>query len=247
MQYESLGRLGSQAERVLLYPSHWDLEGSSTEGKLLLKAQTEYHVKLIPIEVQTRKNGDVAWPDRFIKLQAFNLTQYNRNMDEIFQLPEYPFASPRAYWLEFGKRPLTSSFMLVKPSESEFNRVWEAIQQAGNADSDTKILNDLYHDSAIVIPHRPYHLLTGEFRAKDHANYLGSPHATWDPDVILQDAKYLHFSDAPVSKPWIKTPAAVMEKTQPDCEVDTETGTVDCRARDHWLGFYKDFAERREV
>ncbi|PYH81367.1 nucleotide-diphospho-sugar transferase [Aspergillus uvarum CBS 121591] len=235
MQFESHDRLGSQADRHKL----------------------EYHVKLLPIEVQIPSNGPT---ESLTKLLMFNMTQYDRvlfldaagvilkNLDELYSLLGSPIAMPRAYWLDSEYRQFTSSFMLVQPSEIEFNRVWKAIQQDGNAESDTNILNNLYRDSAIVIPHRPYHLLTGEFRAKNHASYLGSPHATWDPDVILQDAKYLHFSDGPVSKkPWIKTPAAVMEKEQPDCDVNTVTGALDCRARDLWLGFYKDFAERREM
>ncbi|OJJ98921.1 glycosyltransferase family 8 protein [Aspergillus aculeatus ATCC 16872] len=253
MQFESHDRLGSQADRVFLYPSHWDPASDSTEGRLLLKAQTEYHVKLLPIEVQIPSNGRRT--ESLTKLLMFNMTQYDRvlfldsagNLDELYSLLGSPIAMPRAYWLDSGYPKLTSSFMLVQPSEIEFNRVWKAIQQDGNAESDTNILNNLYRDSAIVIPHRPYLLLTGEFRAKNHASYLGSPHATWDPDVILQDAKYLHFSDGPVAKPWNKTPAAVMEKEQPDCDIDTETGALDCRARDLWLGFHKNFAERREM
>ncbi|RAH66400.1 nucleotide-diphospho-sugar transferase [Aspergillus aculeatinus CBS 121060] len=258
MQFESHDRLGSQADRVFLYPSHWDPASDSTEGRLLLKAQTEYHVKLLPIEVQIPSNGHaLTGTESLTKLLMFNMTQYDRilfldaagpqNLDELYSLLESPIAMPRAYWLDSEYRQLTPSFMLVQPSEIEFNRVWKAIQQDDNAESDTNVLNNLYRDSAIIIPHRPYHLLTGEFRAKNHASYLGSPYATWDPDVVLQDAKYLHFSDGPVSKPWIKTPVAVMEKEQPDCDINTVTGALDCRARDLWLGFYKDFAERREV
>ncbi|OJJ98003.1 hypothetical protein ASPACDRAFT_122861 [Aspergillus aculeatus ATCC 16872] len=107
---------------------------------------------------------------------------------------------PRAYWRGFDHRLLTSAVILIQPSESEFGYIWERIQVAGKSDYDMEILNDLYQDSAMVLPHRPYILLTGEFRSKTHANYLGAPHTRWNPDLVLSEAKFLHFSDWPVSK-----------------------------------------------
>ena len=62
------------------------------------------------------------------------------------------------------------------------------------------ILTTLYKNSAMIIPHRPYDLLTGEFRGDDHQKYLQSPQQEWDPDAVLKEAKYMHFSDWPLSK-----------------------------------------------
>lgn len=63
-----------------------------------------------------------------------------------------------------------------------------------------EIVNDLYRDSAIVLPDRPHDLLTGEFRGKNHAAYLGNQLEEWDPYAILNETKYLYFSDWPVPK-----------------------------------------------
>jgi hypothetical protein len=61
MLFETLHRLGSKADRLLMYPStmYPDPEASNTiESRLLLKAQNEYGVKLQPVEVQHRSGGD---------------------------------------------------------------------------------------------------------------------------------------------------------------------------------------------
>jgi hypothetical protein len=106
---------------------------------------------------------------------------------------------PRAYWLDRDTLFLTSLLLLVEPSKSEFTRVTGAISEAGRDDYDMDILNKLYKDSAMVLPHRPNALLTGEFRSKTHTRYLGSPDG-WDPATILAEAKVVHFSDWPVPK-----------------------------------------------
>lgn len=56
MLFEILNRLGSKADRLMMYPAHMhpDPASPSKESRLLLKAQKEYNVKLMPIEVQRR-------------------------------------------------------------------------------------------------------------------------------------------------------------------------------------------------
>lgn len=76
----------------------------------------------------------------------------------------------------------------------------EGIQQAGSNNYDMEIVNKLYRDNALVLPHQLYNLLTGEFRSKKHISYLGSEEEPWDPEKILKEAKFLHFSDWPVLK-----------------------------------------------
>jgi hypothetical protein len=60
MLFETLHRLGSKADRLMMYPAamHPDPASSSVESRLLLKAQNEYGVKLMPIEVQHRPGRD---------------------------------------------------------------------------------------------------------------------------------------------------------------------------------------------
>ncbi|PYI30239.1 nucleotide-diphospho-sugar transferase [Aspergillus indologenus CBS 114.80] len=259
MMFERLHQLQSRPDRVLMYPSHLDPERDSIEGALLRKMQAQYRVRLVPIDVQSRSSSDVTWAESYTKLLAFNQTQYARvlsldsdgtilqAMDELFLLPPAPVAMPRAYWLGFEHRLLTSAVMVIQPSASEFGDLWARIHGAGPSDYDMEILNDLYKDRAMVLPHRPYILLTGEFRAPRHTNYLGgAPHTRWNPDLVLSEAKFLHFSDWPVSKPWLKTPDPVLDQEQPACTNDTQTGRPDCRARELWLGFYRDFAQRRQ-
>jgi hypothetical protein len=57
MLFEILHRLGSKADRLLMYPSTFSLDIKTTQGKLLLKAKDEYGAKLQPITIQTRPDS----------------------------------------------------------------------------------------------------------------------------------------------------------------------------------------------
>lgn len=108
MLFEILHRLGSKADRLLMYPSGFKIsspgsDGESKESLLLRKARDEYHVKLSPIEVVQRSSndrklpgvsgdknnelllieGEATWAESYTKLLAFNQTQYHRvlNLD----------------------------------------------------------------------------------------------------------------------------------------------------------------------
>ncbi|KAI0485065.1 glycosyltransferase family 8 protein [Xylariaceae sp. FL0804] len=279
MIFESLFRLGSRADRVMLYPENMmdpaETAPNSDEARLLVKARDTYNVKLVPISVQRRYGADATWAESFTKLLAFNQTQYQRvlnvdsdatvlqAMDELFLAPSCPVAMPRAYWLYPEERTMLSSqLMLVEPGAAEFARVARQVEASGRDDYDMEIVNQLYEASAMVLPHRPYDLLTGEFRGDDHRNYLGTTATTaatatdddradeddyWDPAAVYSEAKYLHFSDWPVPKPWraeaLLEPA--LESNQPKC-VTRRGGLEDCSARDLWRGFYADFKQRRK-
>jgi hypothetical protein len=167
-------------------------------------------------------------------------------MDELFLLPPCPVAMPRAYWLDPKDHVLSSQLVLIQPSQLEFDRVMKGIETAEKNDYDMEIVNNLYKDNALILPHRPYDLLTGEFRSKEHVKYLGNEVEPWDPEKVLKEAKFLHFSDWPVSKPWISDTGNQQAK-KPTCDTDPQTGKEDCRAQEMWLGFYSDFARRRKV
>ncbi|KAL8914216.1 MAG: hypothetical protein Q9171_001087 [Xanthocarpia ochracea] len=123
-------------------------------------------------------------------------------MDELFLLPLVPLALPRAYWLNASERVMSSQVLLIQPSKYEYERVAKAIDTAGPDDYDMEIVNQLYRDNAMILPHRPYDLLTGEFRDTGvvHKAYMGSEEEPFDPEAILKEAKFLHFSDWPMPK-----------------------------------------------
>ena len=65
MVFESLHRLGSKADRVLLYPQEWGpVDGPSWKAldakatTILAKAKDEYHVKLRPVELIKQKGQE---------------------------------------------------------------------------------------------------------------------------------------------------------------------------------------------
>ncbi|RYP91556.1 hypothetical protein DL770_002336 [Monosporascus sp. CRB-9-2] len=253
MIFETLHRLKSKADRVMLYPEDMmdpaETNPESEEARLLVKARDQYNVKLVPVAVQH------TWAESFTKLLAFNQTQYQRvlnvdsdstilqTMDELFLLPPCPVAMPRAYWLFPDKKVLSSQLMLVQPSEVEFDRVMKTMESSSRDDYDMEVVNELYIDQAMILPHRPYDLVTGEFRGGSHEKYLGTDREEWDPVAVFNEAKFLHFSDWPVPKPWLSDEAMRMQY-QPACE--TKDGREDCTTRTLWNGFYKDFAERRK-
>ncbi|KAK9489592.1 nucleotide-diphospho-sugar transferase [Lipomyces doorenjongii] len=260
MLFELLHRLGSKADRLMMYPSSFAVDAASTEeSRLLRRAQDKYGVKLKPIEIQRRETSDTTWAESYTKLLAFNQTQYDRvlsldsdstvlqTMDELFLAPSAVVAMPRAYWLNFDDRILSAQLILIEPSEYEFNRVMNAVNAAKSNDYDMEIVNNLYKDSCLILPHRPYNLLTGEFRSDNHSDYLGNWEEGWDPEKTLKEAKFLHFSDWPVPKPWLSALPSMIQDKQPKCHENPKTGEEDCRSRDMWLGFYSEFKQRRQV
>ncbi|KAI1161333.1 glucose N-acetyltransferase [Nemania serpens] len=261
MIFETLHRLKAKADRVMMYPENMmsltETNPETNEAKLLVKARDRYGVKLVPVSVQRRNGGDATWAESFTKLLAFNQTQYQRvlnvdsdatilqPMDELFLMPPCPVAMPRAYWLFPKEKILSSQLMLVQPSEIEFDRIMKQVESANRDDYDMEIVNQLYGESAMVLPHRPYDLLTGEFRGDKHQNYLGTDREEFDPVAIYNEAKFLHFSDWPIPKPWISMSESMRQDMQPKCS--TKNGQEDCAARDLWNGFYSDFAQRRST
>ncbi|KXG45901.1 uncharacterized protein PGRI_047570 [Penicillium griseofulvum] len=243
-----------------MYPSGFSLDESDngTESRLLRKARDEYKVQLVPVQIQSRELGDETWRASFTKLLAFNQTQYDRvlsldsdatmlqHMDELFLMPPCPLAIPRAYWLKPDERVMSSAVLLIQPSHFEFNRIMAAIDTAAASDYDMEVMNHLYRDSALILPHRPYIMLTGELRNDDHSKYLGNSNETWNPDKVLKETKFVHFSDWPIPKPWIEPPANIMDERKPSCHLNISSGILDdCRDRDYWLGLYADFTKRR--
>jgi alpha-N-acetylglucosamine transferase len=172
-------------------------------------------------------------------------------MDELFFMPPCPIAMPRAYWLLKSKPPkkiLATHVMVIQPSAIEFSRIEKLINTAKPDEFDMELINKLYLNSAAVLPHRPYALLTAEFREKDHKVYLGSDVEEWDPKGVLEEAKFVHFSDWPVQKPWLDVDdlEGLRKEHQPKCKKG-KGGMMDCEDKEVWNGLYKEFRMRREV
>lgn len=180
-----------------------------------------------------------------------------KHMDELFFLPPATVAMPRAYWLLPQLKTLSSQIVVIEPSYREHSALVEAMKaaQAGQIEMnltesryDMELLNDRYGDSAMVLPHRHYGLVSGEFRTKSHWKYLGNDHEVWNPDLALAEAKFVHFSDWPLPKPWVMWPQEQLAKMQPAC--DKNPGTAEesgCRDREVWKQLYDDFRRRRKV
>jgi alpha-N-acetylglucosamine transferase len=253
MIFEALRRLGSKSDGLLLHTSNLF---SSSAVHLLEKARTEYNVKLVLVEKQHKENVHYIWADSYTKLLAFNQTQYSRlihldsdstlreNLDGLFFLPSTPVVLPRAYWLE--KLKLSSHIMVLEPSAASFERIQRAIEGATRGTYDMEIINTLFGSSCSILPHQEYAFLTGEFRSSDHERFLGSK-GEWDPEQVNKEVKFVHFSDYPFPKPWEETSVEQQEAAVPKCVGGDQVGKVDCRAREIWIGLYKDFKARRKV
>lgn len=164
-------------------------------------------------------------------------------MDELFFLPQANVAMPRAYWLD---DTLSSQLMVIQPAEKEFERIEYAFSHRNTSEFDMEIVNNLYGKECLVLPHRHYDLLTGEFRKDVHHGYLGSTTEPWDARRALEEAKYQHFSDWPYPKPWSECSHFTHDKLQPACQI-TVLGEEDCSNRNVWNKIYLEFLERRQV
>lgn len=254
--------------RMMLYPSTWDpndidqdspSEDYTPIARLLREAMSKYYVKLQPVDIMHR-NGTLqpTWADSYTKLLAFNLTQFDRvlaldsdsialkNLDSLFLLPSAPLAMPYVYWGFPTGWAFSSQLLLLTPSSTTFTQIQTAIQTAKPDEYDMDILNLLFKNKILKIPQRPYNLLSGEFRRSSHAAYLSSRSKKWDPDHILSEAHFLHFSDWPIPKPWMVAPKELMNKHMPRCRKSEWFGVTDCRDRAVWLKLYWDFAVRRK-
>ena len=162
-------------------------------------------------------------------------------MDELFLLPSAPVAMPRAYWGD-DHHALSSAMLLVEPSHFEFSRIIDAIKHRENDDFDMEIVNHLYGDSCLVLPHRNYLLLTGDFRRKKHVRYLGSDLEKWNATAEYEKTKFIHFSDWPLPKPWITPEYYQRIQVEPRCSPSVED---DCSGAKIWFKLYEDFKLRR--
>ena len=262
MVFEALARLGSKADRILLYPQEWDLEiesSSDRDSQLLVIARDRYDVKLIPVVIP--KSDDGGWNGSFTKFMTWGQTQYDRilhldsdvtimkHLDELFMLPSAPVAMSRASWRLPSVRQLASLLILLEPDEMEAQQLMLAanskIRQKN--EYDVEILNKFYGDSAMVLPHRQYGLISGEFRFNDHRQFLGNSLERWDPERVLKEASLVHFLDSPIPKPWIMWPHNMIQDEMPKCKLGIGAGGDDCRDKKIWLGLYDDFRKRRKV
>ncbi|PWY68927.1 nucleotide-diphospho-sugar transferase [Aspergillus eucalypticola CBS 122712] len=274
--FDTLQRLGSRAQRVLFYPENWDVlvdDDRDRDSQLLAMAQEKYNVLLVPIDVQMVKAGSgpsESWDKSISKLLAFGETEFERvihidsdvsvlqNMDELFFLPPSQVAMPRAYWELPNIKQLSSLLIVLQPSYKEWYALMDKAQAIsyGQVDSnvssrvkyDMELMNERYADSALVLPHRQYGLVTGEFRKDDHRAFLGNEHEEWDPEKVLAEAKLVHFSDWPLPKPWVMWPQELLADMLPKCKV--KPGTMHesgCKDREIWKKLYDDFRRKRRV
>ncbi|KAL5041252.1 hypothetical protein BDW71DRAFT_13511 [Aspergillus fruticulosus] len=274
MVFDALERLGSRAQRVLYYPKNWDVIVDSDhdrDSQLLRLAKVKYKAMLVPIELEMIKpdaGPDEDWEKSISKLLAFAETEFDRvihldsdvlllqSMDELFFLPHTPVAMPRAYWLLPEQKVLSSLLLVIEPSYRRYKALLDtALGIEGTEGENTRnkydmeLLNEFYGDSAMVLPHRQYGLISGEFRSENHTIFLGSDDEVWDPDKVLADAKFVHFSDWPLPKPWVMWPHQMLADILPKCKVNPGTlHESGCRDRDVWMKLYDDFRiKRRDV
>jgi hypothetical protein len=203
MTLERLHYYQSHADRILVYPREWSLSAGDDTARLLQKAQTEYHARLLPVRVPWR-GGDKTWEEMYIKFLGFNQTQYSRvllldsditirgNMDPLLFTPSYPISMPLAYWAD-GKA-YSPKLILVEPSNAIFAEASAAVVYADHGESEFEVINDLWSEDVARLDHKKYGLLLEEFGKKDHSHYVNNMLKSWDPEAALKAAQVVSFS-----------------------------------------------------
>ncbi|KAL4902029.1 nucleotide-diphospho-sugar transferase [Aspergillus multicolor] len=241
INFARLDRFGAHFDRVLIHPEEWN------EAVPILSTASE----------------DATWRNSLTKFYAFDLTEYTRvlafdsdalilnAMDHYFLAPNTPVAVPRAYWLEpseengsMGRQILASHVMLIKLNERIFSRIMDEARASG--DFDMEVLNHLFSETVMILPHRRIALLTGEFQKSDHSLYLSD-----DPDGVqkwnvmaeVSRAYLFHFSDWPLPKPWRSRSKEQWEEALPGCDEEDVvlSDRPRCADRVMWMGFYEDY------
>lgn len=86
---------------------------------------------------------------------------------------------------------------------------------------DATVINHMFRDSAMILPHRRLALLTGEFRNQDHSKYM-APDEDEDWNVMGEVSRsvLVHFSDWPLPEPWISRSNNLWESMMPPFPVN---------------------------
>lgn len=138
--------------------------------------------------------------------------------------------------------------MLIEPDEDNYNRIIQEAKSSG--DFDMEVLNHLFSDSAMILPHRRLALLTGEFRTTDHERYMAEDKdEEWNAMAEVSRAYLVHFSDWPLPKPWQHHSDAQWAAALPACP-DDAVETPDkprCADRFMWTGIYEDYYREKEA
>lgn len=84
---------------------------------------------------------------------------------------------------------------MIQSFRFEFNRVTKSIDTIQSNVYDMKIINKLYRDSALILPHRPYIMLSSKLYTRDHVKYLDNDEEKWDLEAAMKELKLIHFSN----------------------------------------------------
>lgn len=217
-------------------------------------------MQLRPFDVVRTTKGDATWRESLTKFHAFGLTDYTRvlafdsdslvlnTMDHLFLAPLAPVAVPRAYWLPQEKdnvpeHLLGSHIMLVEPNERRYHSIMQEALSSG--DFDMEVVNHMFKDSAMILPHRRIALLSGEFRNNNHSRYLAPDvDEEWNAMGEISRSLLVHFSDWPLPKPWKPHSQSQWDAALPAC-AESDKGAPDrppCADRMMWKSLYEDYA-----
>ncbi|KAL7940825.1 glycosyltransferase family 8 protein [Trichoderma barbatum] len=260
INFNRLKRFGTKYDMVLIFPKAWDHESANTrEAKAIQNLRaSDLNIVLRPVDILSTDKGDSTWRDSLTKFHAFALIEYTRilafdsdslvlnNMDFLFLAPDSPVAMPRAYWLTdrqgAAKQILGSHLMLIEPNTHRYERIINEAMRSG--EFDMEVMNELFKDSAMILPHRRLALLTGEFRNKNHYKYLAPDEdEEWNALVEADRAYLVHFSDWPLPKPWRPHTEAQWQTALPECpdEDIKKPDRLRCADRFVWTRFYTDY------
>lgn len=248
-----------------MYSNTTGLYQTSKEAKAIANLQAAMpYLHYRPFDLVSTGKGDSTWRDSLTKFHSFALTEWTRvlvfdsdslvlnKMDHYFLSPLAAVAVPRAYWLnekdtEIAKQILGSHVMLIEPNESRYHKILAEAERSG--EFDMEIINKMFRDSAMILPHRRLALLTGEFRKTDHSQYLAPDEdEEWNAMGEVSRSVLVHFSDWPLPKPWLPRTNKQWEDALPTCPDDDieKPDRPRCADRVMWTGFYRDYEREME-
>lgn len=256
---ERLVKFRSKANLVVLLPQSFLTARTGSPINRITNALRQHQVILHGLNLDTDRLQDITYAHSLQKLEILKL-DYDRviyfdndglvlrNLDDLAKIDgSQDLVLPEAYYSDHVSsglpKVLSSAFMLIKPSLQLYNIAQAFVQKRSDREFDMEIINKIARSSDVqssVLPYRKHLLLTGIFR--DHSSYL--PDSMWDAQTEYDEAYYIHFSDAPIPKPWVDDRGASLAKHGPRCPVDNP-GCDEVRI---WKEIYKTFRdEMREL
>ncbi|CUM62701.1 uncharacterized protein PRCAT00000257001 [Priceomyces carsonii] len=206
--FDELFKLPNEFDLILPHAYWLTKEEHKRSKKVEVPNEKRYNLKIGKLISDIENNGDKnIWqflPSLFSEDQKF------KNRDHFFA-NHVMVLSPSKETFKQIKKYIYNPLLWLLTNRSKLRKVSDFDMEIMNRFIDDKFKQ--HSDFKVgILPHKNYGVLTGEFREFWHARFIAEPqylpyskrktNDNWYPLKTLSKIRSVHFSDAPIPKPW---------------------------------------------